>query len=70
MPVARIDPCHFHISLRIAVNGEDNAKEQSLSTVAISLTRQLDRECGIESLRESGREEFVRNKSSFLDERT
>lgn len=33
------------------VNGDGSAKEKSLSAVAISLTRQLGQECGIESLR-------------------
>lgn len=50
MAIARNDPRHFHINLRIAVDGEDCAKEKSLS--AISLTRQLDRECGIDKFEE------------------
>lgn len=62
MAIERNDPCHFHINLRIAVNGEGSAKEKSLG--AISLTRQLEQECAIENLRESCREGSVRDKSS------
>jgi len=44
--------------------GEDRAKEKSFGAVRISLTRQPDQKCGIETLRKSCREGSVRDKAS------